>query len=293
MASGPITSWQIGGETMKTVTDFIFLGSKIIADGDCSHEIKRHLLLDQPRQHIKKQWHYFANKGQYSQSYGFSSSRVWMWELDHKVGWTDALELWCWWRLLRVPWTARRSNQSILKEINPEYSSEGWMLKLKLQYFGHLKSWLIRRDPDAGKDWGQEEKGMTEYEIVGWHHQLYGHVFEQRPEVCCSPWGRQESDTTERLNNKPLRVNTVLGILARTIRQEKELKGNHIRMEKIKFSVHMWYNVMGRKSERFHTQKRNLLACQCRRHEFNPWSGKIPHALEQLSPRATTIDPVL
>ena len=78
MASGPITSWQIDGETVETMADFIFLGSKITADGDCSHEIKRHLLLDQPRQHIKKQRHYFANKGLSSQSYGFSSSHVWM-----------------------------------------------------------------------------------------------------------------------------------------------------------------------------------------------------------------------
>ena len=94
---------------------------------------------DQPRQHIKKQRHYFANKGPSSQSYGFSSSHVWMWELDYKESfWTffDAFELWCWRRLLRVPWTARRSNQSILKEISGEYSLEGLMLKLKLQYFG-------------------------------------------------------------------------------------------------------------------------------------------------------------
>ena len=85
MASGPITSWEINGETMETVSDFIFLGSKITADGDCSHEIKRYLLLkksyDQPRQHIKKQRHYFANKGQ---SFGFSSGHIWMWELDYK-----------------------------------------------------------------------------------------------------------------------------------------------------------------------------------------------------------------
>ena len=94
---------------------------------------------DQPRQHIKKQRHYFVNKSPSSQSYGFSSSHVWMWELDYKESWaprTDAFELWCWRRLLRVPWTARRSNQSILKEISPEYSLEGLMLKL--QYSGHL-----------------------------------------------------------------------------------------------------------------------------------------------------------
>ena len=96
---------------------------------------------DQPRSHIKKLRHYFANKGPSSQSYGFSSSHVWMYELDYKESWAwriDAFELWCWRRLLRVPWTARRSNQSILKEISSEYSLEGLMLKLKLQYFGHL-----------------------------------------------------------------------------------------------------------------------------------------------------------
>ena len=174
MVSGPITSWQIDRETMETVTDLIFLGSKITADGDCSHEIKRHLLLGKramtkPRQHIKKQRCYFANKCPSSQSYGFSSGNVWMWELDLKKAeqWTiDAFELWCWRRLLRVPWTARRSNQSILKEISPEHSLEGLVLKLKLQYFGHLvqrtdsleKTWMLgriggrRRRGDRGWD---------------------------------------------------------------------------------------------------------------------------------------------
>ena len=129
---------------METVTDFIFLGSKITADGDCSHEIKRCLLLGRKAitnldSTLKKQGHYFANKIPCSQSYGFSSSHM-------DVSWTikkaecqriDAFELWCWRRLLEVPWIAR-SNQSILKEINPEYSLEGLVLKLKLQYFGHL-----------------------------------------------------------------------------------------------------------------------------------------------------------
>ena len=96
---------------------------------------------EQPRQHIKKQRHYFANKGPSSQGYGFSSGCVWMWELDVKKAerwWIDAFELWCWIRLLRVPWTARRSNQSIIKEISPGCSLEGLMLKPQLQYFGHL-----------------------------------------------------------------------------------------------------------------------------------------------------------
>ena len=97
-------------------------------------------MYDQPRQHIKKQWHYIANKGPSSWTFGFSSSHVWMWELDYKESWhwrIDAFELWCWRRVSRVPSTARRSNQSILKEISPEYSLEG-LMKLKLQYFGHL-----------------------------------------------------------------------------------------------------------------------------------------------------------
>ena len=114
---------------------------------------------------------------------------------------TDAFELWCWRRLLRVPWTSRRSNQSILKEISPEYSLEGLMLKRHL-WLSDAKNWLIRKDPDAGKD-RRQEKGMTEDEMVGWHHWLDGHEFGQTPGdsggqwslVCCSPQGRKESDT--------------------------------------------------------------------------------------------------
>ena len=144
MASGPITSCQIDGGTTETVTDFIFLGSKITGDGDCSHEIKRCLLLGKkamllkPRQHIKKQRHYFANKGLSSQSYGFSSSHVWMWELDHKESW--APKNWCFWTVVleKTLESPSRSNQSILKEISLEHSLEGLLLKLKLQYFGHL-----------------------------------------------------------------------------------------------------------------------------------------------------------
>ena len=94
---------------------------------------------------------------------------------------TDAFELWCWRKFWSVPWTARRSNQSILKEINPEYSLEGLVLKLKLQYFWppDAKSWLVGKDPDVGKDWGQVENRVTEDEMVGWHHRLNGHEFEQ------------------------------------------------------------------------------------------------------------------
>ena len=123
----------------------------------------------------------------------------------------NTFELWCWKRLLRVPWTARRSNQSILKEISPEYSLEGLMLKLKLPILwpSDAKNWLIRKDPDAGKDWRWEEKKMTEDEMVVWHHWLSGHEFEYALGVgdgqgslkCCSPWGHKvHGDTTEWLN---------------------------------------------------------------------------------------------
>ena len=117
----------------------------------------------------------------------------------------DAFKLWHWRRLLRVPWTARSSNQSILKELNPEYSLEGLILKLKLQYFGHLmqRADSLEKTQDARKDWGQEEKGATEDEMAWWHKWLNGHEYEQvlgvgngqGSLVCCSPWGHKESDT--------------------------------------------------------------------------------------------------
>ena len=145
MASGPIVSWEIDGETVETVSDFIFLGSKITADGACSYEIKRCLLLGRKAvtnlDSIFKSRHYFANKGPSSQGYSFPvvmyGCESWtIKNTEHRR--ISAFELWCWRRLLRVPWIARRSNQSILKEISPGISLEGMMLKLKLQYFGHL-----------------------------------------------------------------------------------------------------------------------------------------------------------
>ena len=123
---------------------------------------------------------------------------------------TDAFELWCWRRFLRVPWTARRSNQSILKEISPRCSLEGMMLKLKLQYLGHLMRRVdsLEKNSVSGRDWGQEEKGTTEDEMAGWDHRFDGHEFGWTPGVgdgqgglaCCDSWGHKESDTTERLN---------------------------------------------------------------------------------------------
>ena len=122
----------------------------------------------------------------------------------------DAFELWCWRRLLKAPWTARISNQSILKEISPGCSLGRTDAKAEtpILWLPHAKSWLIGKDYDAGRDWGQEEKGTTEDEMAGWHHQLDGHEFEWTPGAgdgqgglaWCDSWGRKESDTTERLN---------------------------------------------------------------------------------------------
>ena len=146
MASGPITSWQIDGETTETVTDFILGGSNITADGDSSHEIKRRLLLGRKVMTnldsiLKSRDIALSTKVHLVKAmvfpvvmYGCESWTIK--KAEHQR--IDAFELWCWRKLLRVPWTARRSNQSILKEISPEYSLEGLMLKLKCQYFGHL-----------------------------------------------------------------------------------------------------------------------------------------------------------
>ena len=160
MASGPITSWQIDGETMETVTTFIFLGSKITADGDCSHKIKRPLLLGRKAMTnldsiLKSKDLTLSTKVHLVKAmvfpvvmYGCQSWAIK--KSEHRR--IDTFELWCWRRCLRVPWTARRSNQSILKEVNPGYSLERLMLKLKLQDFGHLTLML-------GKIEGRRKRG--------------------------------------------------------------------------------------------------------------------------------------
>ena len=215
MASGPITSLQIDGET---VAEFILGGSKITTDDDWSHEIKRHLLLGRKAMinldsllksrdiTLSTKVHLVIAMVSPVVMYGCESCIIK--KAEHRR--INAFELWCWRRLLRVPWTARRSNQSILKEISPEYSLEKLMLKMKLQYLGPLdvKNWLVGQDPDTGKDWRWEKKGMTEDEMVGWHHRLDGHEFEQAlgdgerlgSLECYSPWGHKESDTNELLN---------------------------------------------------------------------------------------------
>ena len=165
----------------RTVSDFISGGSTITVDGDCSHEIKRRLLLGRKVMTnldiiLKSRDITLSTKVHLVKAmvfpvvmYGSESWTIKKAELRR----IDAFELWCWRRLLRIPWTARRSNQSILKEISPGCSLEGLILKLKLQSIlwpPDVKSWLIWKDPDAGKDWGQEEKGITEDVMVGWHY---------------------------------------------------------------------------------------------------------------------------
>ena len=201
---------NIWGKKLKHWQTLFSLFPNIIADGDCSHEIKRYLFLGRKVNTnldsiLKNRAIALPTKVYIIKSmYYFSSSHVWMWELGHKEGWVLknwCFELWCWRRLLKVPWTIRRSNQSILKEINPNYSLEGLMLKL---WPCDVKNQLIWKDPDAGEDWRQEEKVMMEDKMVGWNHQLNGHAFHQTPGdsegqgslVCCHLWGRKESDMT-------------------------------------------------------------------------------------------------
>ena len=176
MASSPITSWQIDGETMETVTDFIFLGFKITADSDCSHEIKTLApwkeSYDQPRQHIKKQRHYFSNKGPSTQGYGFSSSHVWMWELDCNETWV--LKNWCFWTVVLEKTLESPLDCKQIQPVHPK-GNQSWIFigrtaaeaEAPVPWPPDAKNWLTEKDPDAGRVWRQEEKGMTEDEMVG------------------------------------------------------------------------------------------------------------------------------
>ena len=186
MASGPITSWEIDGETVETVSDFIFLGSKITSDGDCSHEIKRHLLLGRKLMTnldsiLKKQRHYLANKGPSGQGYGFSSGHVWMSELDREESW--APKNWCFWTVVLEKTLESPLDCKEIQLAHPK-GDQSWVFfgrtdaETPILWPPHGKSWLICKDPDAGRDCAQEEKGKTEDEMAGWHHRLYGHEFE-------------------------------------------------------------------------------------------------------------------
>ena len=140
---------------------------------------------DQPSQHIKKQRHYFTNKDPPSQSYGFSSSHVWMWELGYKEGWM--LRNWCLWTVMLEKMLESPLDFKEIQSLHPK-GNQSWLFRAEAEaailWPPDVKHWLIWKDPDAGKDWCQEEKGMTEDEMVGWHHQLNGHEFEQSSGSC-------------------------------------------------------------------------------------------------------------
>ena len=188
MVSIPITSLQIDGETMETVTGFILGGSKITADDDLQLWNSKMLApwkkgYDKPRQLIKKHRHYFTNKCPSSQSYGASSSQVWMWELDHKENWT--LQNWCFWTVVLEKTLKSSLDCKEIKLVNPK-GNQSWIFigrtdaeaEIPLLWPPDEKNWFIEKDQNARKDWRQEEKGMTEDEMVGWHHQLNGHESE-------------------------------------------------------------------------------------------------------------------
>ena len=160
---------------------------------------------DQPRQHIKKQIHYFTNKGSSWQSYGFSISHVWMWELDYKESWVK--KNWCLWTVVLEKTLESPLDCKKIQPVHPK-GNQSWIFigrtyaeaETPILWPPGVKNWLIWKDPDVGKDWRQEEKGKTEDEMVGWHHRLSGHEFEQAPGdgegqgrlACFSPWGHKE-----------------------------------------------------------------------------------------------------
>ena len=183
MPSNSITSWQIDGETLEIETDFIFLGSKITADGNCSHEIKRCLFLGRKAttnlNNILKSRGYFADKGSSSQSYGFSSGHVCLWQLVHKEGWALKLSNCGLEKTLESPLDCKKIKPGVPK------GNQSWIFirrtdaeaEVPILWPPDAKSQLIGKDPDAGKDCGQE-KETTEDEMVGWHHRFNGHEFE-------------------------------------------------------------------------------------------------------------------
>ena len=226
MASGPITSWQIDGETMETVRHFILGGSKITADGDCSHEIKRPLLFGRKAMTnldsiLKSRDFTLPTNVHLVKAMVFSSSHVWMWELDYKESWASKN---CCFRTVVLEKTLE--SPLYFKEIQSLHpkGNESWIVigrtdaeaETPVLWPPDAKNWLIGKDPDSGQDRRQEEKGMTEDEMVGWHHWLDGHEFEkalgvgdrQESLVCCNPWGCKEpnvsatSDWTELITSK-------------------------------------------------------------------------------------------
>ena len=223
MASCPITSRQIDGEITKTGTDFLPRALKSLQMVTTTKKS-----YDQPRQYIKEQRHHFANKDLSSQSYGFSSSHVWMWELNHKESWV--LKNWCFWTVVLEKTLESPLDCKEIKPVNPK-GKQSWIFigrteaeaEISVLWALDVKNWLVGKDPDAGKDWMQEEKEMTGDEMVGWHHWLNGHELEQalglgdgqESQAFCSPWGHKESDMTEWLNWTEV-FNNIGKILQRT-----------------------------------------------------------------------------
>ena len=221
MASGPIATWQIEGEKVEIVTNFLFLSSRITGDGDCSHKIRRQLLLGRKAmtnldsvlksRHITLLTKVCIVKAMVFPVVMYGCESWTITKAEHQRN--DAFELWCWRRLLKVPWTARRLNQSILREVNPEYSLEGLTLKLKLQYFGHLM-WTnnsLEKSLMLGKIKGRRRKcqrmkwvdGITDAMNMNLS-KLQGDGERQGGLVCCSPRDHKESDRTGQLNSKYL-----------------------------------------------------------------------------------------
>ena len=219
-ASSPITSWQIDEKTMEAVGDFIFLGSKITADGDYSHEIKRRLLLGRKAMTnldsiLKSRDITLPIKVCMLQAMVFPSSHVQMWELDHKEGW--APKNWCFWTVVLKKTLENPLDCKEIKPVSPK-GNQSWIFTRRTDaetetpifWLPDAKNWLIRKEKlqDAGKDWRQEEIGATEDQMVGWHYWLNGHEFEQVLGdserqwglVCCKPWVRHDWTTIKHTN---------------------------------------------------------------------------------------------
>ena len=209
MASGPITSWQIDGETMEQWQTLFWRAPKslqmVIAAMKLKDACSWKKSYDQFRQHIKKQRHYFANKGLSSQSYGFSSSHAWIWELNSKESWV--LKNWCFWTMVLEKTLESRLDCKEIQWGHPK-GNQSWIIgrtdveaETPILWPPDAKSWLIWKDPEAGTDRRSEEKGTIEAEMVGWHHWHNGHESEEALGVgdgqlaCCSPWGHKVSDT--------------------------------------------------------------------------------------------------
>ena len=187
MASGPITSWQIDGETVETMSDFIFWGSKITADGDCSHEIKRHLFLGRKVMTnldniLKSRDITLPTEVRLVKGYDFSSCHVWMWVLDYEESWV--LKCWCFWTVVleKIHESPLHCKES--KPVHPKGNQSRLFIgktdaeaETPILWPLDAKNWLTGKDPDAGKDWMWEEKGMTEDVMVEWHHRLNGREF--------------------------------------------------------------------------------------------------------------------